>query len=206
MGGGTVPTRGPSRTRVATAVGALADAALLAVLPAASGANRQGILTVLGAVGIVATVTALAGRVAALWWAIVALGAGYALSLVGRDTMDVRAPVTGAALLVLAELVQGSLRASSPAQETAPKRGRLVELGVLGLSSVVLGSLVLAAGAVAVRRGPGLTIVGAAGSVAVLGLVCVLAGRSRRAPAEDGEGTQPGPSDGTATTSPLPTL
>jgi hypothetical protein len=146
------------------------------VLPAAYGGDRQSVLVVLAATGFVASLSALAGRTAATWWAVVALGAEYAVFVFGRDAVDIRAPLVGAALLVLAELVQWSLEARSPVRnDTGMSERRLVDLGVLWLGSLALGSLVVAAGAIRVRGGLVLTIVGVVGSITILGLIVLLA-------------------------------
>jgi hypothetical protein len=178
VGGGSIPTLGATRARVVTAVGALATACVLGVLPAASGGDRRRILAILAATGIIATLSALAGKTAATWWAVAVFGAEYGVFLFGRDTVDVRAPIVGAGLLVLAELIHWSLRArSSVGNETGMSARHLANLGALCLGSLAFGSVIVAAGVIAVPGGLMLATVGVVGSSATLGLIVVLASR-----------------------------
>ena len=196
MGGGSIPTLGATRVRVVTAAGALAIACVLGALPAAYGGDRQRVLAVLAATGIVATLSALAGKTAATWWAVAVLGAEYGVFLFGRDAVDVRAPIVGGGLLVLAELVRWSLGArSSVGYETGMSVRHLVGLGMLWLGSLAIGTLVVAAGALGVRGGLVLAIIGVFASAATLGLVFVLANRhpAMSVPQTDREPHRPTP-------------
>jgi hypothetical protein len=113
-------------------------------------------------------VITLAGRSAATWWAVAALGTEYAVFLFGRHT-DVRAPIVGAGLLALAELIHWSLRARSSARIETGMNLRHIDLGVPWLSSLALGLLIVVAGAISVHGGLPLAIAGVLGSDAVLG-------------------------------------
>ncbi|MDP9331675.1 MAG: hypothetical protein M3P11_13710 [Actinomycetota bacterium] len=164
-----------------TAAAAIAIAVVLGTLPAVNGGNRQSALVVFSVIGVAATLIALSGRTPATRWAVTALGSEYAVSIFGRDTIDVRAPIVGAGLLVLAELIHWSIRAQTSVGNEAGMGGRqLVDLGALWLGSLALGSFVVALGDLGGRGGLGLTIAGVVASAATLGLVLVLAWRPRK--------------------------
>jgi hypothetical protein len=183
VGGGGIQTFSADRTRIATAAGALAIAGILAALPVVYGGDRRRILAAFAVAGIIATVSGLAGKVAATWWAVAILGAEYAVFVLGRSTVDVRAPVVGAGLLVLAELAQWSLRARvSVRSDTGMGTRQLVDIGVLWLGSLALGSLVVAVGDVGGPGGLGLVVAGIVACSATLGLVFSLT-RRRPGPA-----------------------
>jgi hypothetical protein len=97
------------------------------------------------------------------------VGAEYAVLFVIRgDTIDVRAPLYGAAFLVTAELAFDAvgLRAGRPEPVLAGRRAAMLVLVALG--SVVAGLVVLAAASVPVEGGVGLEAVGIAAAVALL--------------------------------------
>jgi hypothetical protein len=166
---------------VITAAGALAIAVVLGLLPAAFGAERIGLLAALGGIAVITTLIALAGNVAAIWWSIATLGAEYAIFVFGREPIDVRAPIVGAGLIALAELVQWSLRARvSVSDEIGMSVRQLVDLAALWLGSLALGSLVLAVGDLGGQGGLELTIAGVIASGGTLGLVLVLSRRHPR--------------------------
>lgn len=173
-----------------TAACALAIAIVLGTLPAAYGGTRQGLLAAFAGIGVVATLIALSGRTGVTWWAVLALGVEYAIFVIGRNGIDVRAPIVGAGLLVLAELIHLSLRARALVRDEAGMSGhRLVDLGALWLGSLAAGSLVVAVGDVGSPGSLGLTIVGVVASGATLMLVLTLA---RRPPTKLASNTRDG--------------
>ena len=161
-----------------TAACALAIAIVLGTLPVAYGGTRQGLLAAFAGIGVVATLIALFGRTGATWWGVFALGAEYAILFVGRDSIDVRAPIVGAALFILAELVHWSLRARAFVPSEAGISGRrLADLGALWLGSLAAASLVVALGDAGNPGSLGLTVAGVVASAATLVLVLMLARR-----------------------------
>jgi len=97
------------------------------------------------------------------------LGVEYAgLFVVRGDTIDVRAPLYGAAFVVVAELAFGAVefRAGKPEPVLAVRRAAALVL--LALGSIVVGLVVLAAAATPLEGGVGLEAVGVAAAVALI--------------------------------------
>lgn len=160
-------------------MGASSVALALAALPLAGAGDRWWVLVALAVAGILAAAVALAWRVAATWWAVAAFSAEYVGSLVGRNGVDARAPVVGAGLLALAELILWSHDLRSPAAiESEIVRRRLVGLGALVLCSLLVGSLVLG-GSFGGNGRIELEIAGVVAACAILGLIVALARRER---------------------------
>ena len=115
-------------------------------------------------------VAALALRAAGLIApALVVLGAQYGGMFVLQDAkVDVRAPLYGAAFLVVAELAFASveLRAGTPEPGLLPRRAAL--LAALATGGIVVGTIVLAAASVPLNGGLALQAVGIAAAVALL--------------------------------------
>lgn len=112
--------------------------------------------------------------------ALVLLGGELAgLFLLRSGTVDVRAPVYGAGLFLVAELAFASLelrvRASDP--ELALRRAALFV--ALALGGVLAGAVVLGGAALPVGGGVALEALGVAAAVTVLFLLGRLAARSR---------------------------
>ena len=140
MGGGSIETRGTSQVRLATAAGALGLAAVLAIVSALGSSDRAAWLWGFGAVGVIATLVALAGWAGATWWGVVALGAQFTVLHIGRGAVDVGAAFVATGLLVLAELVMWSLDARSRVvNEAEVAHRRLIQLGLLSLGTLMLG-------------------------------------------------------------------
>jgi hypothetical protein len=177
VGGGIVPTFGAARARIVTAAGAVAVAAFISLAPATAGGGGRLAFVALAALGVPLTLIACTGRPAAAPWAVVALGAGYAVSLLGRGGVDPRAPIIGAGLLVLSELIHWSLRARSSAPPGWTDQRGLVDLALFGLGSVTLGAIVVAAGSVSIRDGVTVAVVGVLASIAILGVIVFAARR-----------------------------
>ena len=153
---------------------------MIALAPvAAPGGGRW--FVALSAMGVPLTLIACTGRRPAATWAVVALGAGYAGSLLGRE-IDQRAALIAGGLLVLSELIDWSLRARSAPPSGWSDRRRLVELGIFGFGSIAIGAIAMMAGSVGVVGGVALAIVGVLASTAILGLILLVASGSRSGP------------------------
>ena len=111
--------------------------------------------------------------------ALVLLGGEFAaLFLVRRGTVDVRAPLYGAAFFLVAELAFAALelRAGTPDPGLGSRRAAVV--AGLALGGIVLGTVALAAASVPVEGGLGLEAVGVAAAVGLLVLLGRLAVRA----------------------------
>jgi hypothetical protein len=179
MGGGDVPTSGSVGTRVTTAVGALGLAAVLALGPAVGGGVRTRALATLGVIGVIATLAALIWTIRTLTWALLALGAEYAVWWVGRASISPAAALVGAGLLVMAELVLWSVESRSPAWEPWMDRRRIADIAVLSAGSSAVAVLVLVPASLPSGGGAWLAGLGAAAACAALGLVWLLVRRVR---------------------------
>jgi hypothetical protein len=112
--------------------------------------------------------------------ALVVLGGECAgLFLVRNETVDVRAPLYGVGLLLVAELAFAALelRAGKPEPGLLARRAALV--AVVALGGVLAGTVVLAAANVPVEGGVGLEAVGVVAAVGALLLLGRLAARPR---------------------------
>jgi hypothetical protein len=139
---------------------------------------------VLGAVGGIAAVVLAAALVLRLPTLIAPalglLGAEYATFFALRgDTVDVRAPLYGAAFLLVAELAFATLelRAGEPEAGLIPRR--VVILVIVALGGIVAGALVLAAAAAPLDGGVALEAVGLVAAVGLLVGLGRVAVRSR---------------------------
>ncbi|MGE5273083.1 MAG: hypothetical protein ACM3QU_04820 [Verrucomicrobiota bacterium] len=139
------------------------------------------VLAIVGSIGVGLLVAALVLRAPPLIApGLALLGAEYAvLVFVRGDTIDVRAPLYGAAFLVTAELAFGAveLRAGAPEPMLAARRAAMLVLVALG--SIVTGLIVLAAASTPLEGGVGLEAVGVAAAVALLVALGRVAVRSR---------------------------
>jgi hypothetical protein len=112
-------------------------------------------------------------------WPLVLLAGEYAWSL-GGGGIDQWSPLLAGALLVIAELAYWSLELRSRTQDAERLTERRAGLIVaLGIGTVALGGLVLAATAVQLGSGISADLMGVAAAVAALAVVATLA-RSRR--------------------------
>jgi hypothetical protein len=112
-------------------------------------------------------------------WPLVLLAGEYAWSL-GGGGIDQLSPVLAGALLVIAELAYWSLELRSrthDGERLTERRAGLI--AALGIGSVALGGLVLAATSVELGSGISADLVGVAAAVAALAVVATLA-RARR--------------------------
>ena len=172
MGGGSIKARGTSQIRLATAAGALALAAVLAVVSALGSSDRAGWLWAFGVVGVLTTLVALAGWAGATWWGVVALGAEYTVLHIGRGAVDVGAAFVATGLVVLAELVSWSLDARSRVvNEAEVTERRVTQLGLLALGTLVLGSSLVAVGTHTREAAFARTVAGVLCSIGILAVV-----------------------------------
>lgn len=145
-------------------------------------ASRLGVvLAIVGGVAVGVLVVGLLLRFPPLiTTALALLGAEYAVLFVVRgDTVDVRAPLYGAAFLVTAELAFGALelRAGRSEPMLAPRRAAMLVLVAAG--SVVTGLIVLAAAATPLDGGVALEAIGVVAAVGLLVALGRVAVRSR---------------------------
>lgn len=141
----------------------------------------QWLLGGIGCAGVLVLLAALVLRMPALVMpALVLLGGEYAgVFLVRNDTVDVRAPLYGVGLLLVAELAFAALelRAGKPEAGLLARRAAL--LALLALGGVLVGAVVLAAATVPLQGGVALEAVGVVAAVGALLLLGRLATRAR---------------------------
>ena len=140
-------------------------------------------LGLLGVAGVVLVVLAVAlGRAGLVGPGLVVMLAGYAASVVARDSaaLDAAAPVVGGTLLVVAELAYWSieLKGKEPEDRSVVVR-RLATLAALTAGALALGAGVLAATALPLGGGLVWNVVGVAAAVAALALIARLASVDR---------------------------
>jgi hypothetical protein len=140
-------------------------------------------LGLLGAAGVVLVLLAVAlGRAGLVAAGLVVVLAGYAASMVARDSaaLDPAAPLVGGTLLVVAELAYWSveLRGKESESRSVLVR-RLAMLAALTAGAVGLGAGVLAATALPLGGGLVWNLVGVAAAVAALALIARLASVER---------------------------
>lgn len=146
--------------------------AALAAYPAASSAGR--VLAVAGAAGAVAAAAALVfGWEQLVPWALGILGAEYAVSLFVRGGGTANsAPLVGAGLLLLGELLAWSLSLRTRMHEEPPVLLlRLAAIGAAVTASVAVGTLLVALAATDVGGSAGWTALGTAAAVGAVALV-----------------------------------
>jgi hypothetical protein len=140
-------------------------------------------LGLLGAAGVVLVLLAVAlGRAGLVAAGLVVVLAGYAASVVARDSaaLDPAAPLVGGTLLVVAELAYWSveLRGKESEGRSVLVR-RLAMLAALTAGAIGLGAGVLAATALPLGGGVVWNLVGVAAAVAALALIARLASVER---------------------------
>jgi hypothetical protein len=157
---------------------AVVVAAVIALAPMTAPGGDRFLWVAIAAASIPLTLIACSGRPSAATWAVVASGTGYAGSLVGRTGFDARAPLIGAGLFALSELIHWSLIARASAPSGRSDQRRIVDLTLFGLGSAVIGAIVLATGSIDIRGGVELAIVGVVASLAILGLILSVSRRT----------------------------
>jgi hypothetical protein len=166
---------------LATAALSLLGAALLAAWTLL-GIDLQvvlGIAALAAAAGLVALALALvSGWPAPIPWAVVSLGASYAVSLHGQQAIDGRAPVVGGLLVLVAELAYWSLERRTPVGDEAGLHLRRA----VSVLATTLGATAVAAALLAVTSLPlgGSVTWDAFGLAAAAGAVATLALLSQR--------------------------
>ncbi len=154
----------------------------LAALPLsrASGGTRETLveLTVVAVVVLVAGL--VVGSPILVPAALLLLGAVYAVQLVRDDApLDAAAPAFAAGLLVTAELAYWSLDERERVRgEKGEGLRHLAYVAVLGVTTSLVGAVLLAVGDAVRARGLGVDVAGAVAAALAL-LVVVLAGRAR---------------------------
>jgi hypothetical protein len=131
------------------------------------------------ATGLVALAFALvSGWPAPIPWAVVALGAFYAVSLHGQRGIDGRAPVVGGLLVLVAELAYWSLERRTPVGDEAGLHLRRA----VSVLATTLGATAISAALLAVTSVPlgGSVTWDAFGLAAAAGALAVLAVLSQR--------------------------
>jgi hypothetical protein len=149
---------------------------------AAVTASRLGaVVAIVGGLAVGVLAAALILRFPPLITAGLALlGAEYAVLFVLRgDTIDIRAPLYGAALLVIAELAFAAVELRAGRAEPALAARRAATLVLVAVGAVVVGLVVLAAAATPLDGGVGLEAVGVAAAVVLLVALGRVAVRSR---------------------------
>lgn len=153
---------------------------MLAIVPALGGSDRAGWLWGFGAVGVLATLVALAGWAGATWWGVVTLGAEYAVLHIGRGRVDLGAAFVATGLVVLAELVMWSLDTRSRVvNEAEVTQRRAIQLALVSLGTLVLGSSLVRAGTFARGAAFARTVAGVACSIGILAVVTWASARQR---------------------------
>jgi hypothetical protein len=177
-GGEEIQAPRPHAARLATAAGALAVAAALAVPALGKGPLHGWLLAGLGAGGLVCLAIGLAFRwSAALAAGIALLGGEQAVRLAtGPGHADPWTPLYAGGFLLAAELAWWSIEPRAPAFSELPvlaNRLAVVALSCAG-GAVLAGLVVLAAGA-PLNGGVGLELVGVVAAAAALAVVATVA-------------------------------
>ena len=155
----------------------------MALYPAVSAGRVPWLVPVIGGAALVALAAGIALRYApAIAWAVALLGAEYAVWLsLDVDSLNTRAPLVGAGLLLVAELAYGSLEPEIGRPEPEILLRRLALLAGLVLGATAVGALAIAVAATPLSGGVALTAGGVVAAVVALGLIATLAsGRVER--------------------------
>jgi hypothetical protein len=160
----------------------VAAAAGLALAVAAGATSHGGPLAALGLGAAALLAISLAvGRSRPIPWALVGLGAEYAVALRLDDAgLDPRAPLLAALLLVCGELAYWCLELRAPAADEPgllPRRAAL--LAATGAAAFALGALLLAIAHAHAAGGIALQAAGVAGAVGAVGVCLWLIRRTR---------------------------
>jgi hypothetical protein len=149
-----------------------------------SAGGSVGMLVSLGLMALALLVVSLVtGWAGGIGWSLVLLGSEYLLPDFFRGgSLEVWVPMVAVGFLLIAELAWWSWELGLPSldEPTIYLRRAVLTLGV-GLISVVLGAVVLAAGSLVTVAGLSMRAVGTAAMVALLTVVAVLALRGSNA-------------------------
>lgn len=146
-------------------------------------ARAQSVGAIVGGIGAIGfgflALVLLRGMDEVLPWAVVCLVVAYTVSLVVHSTsVDERAPLVAAGLLLGAELASWSLEERSAIVAERPVvRGRIVALAMLVGVGLATSALVVAVAAAPTERGLVWTVAGAAAAVLAVGLAVRVAHR-----------------------------
>ena len=162
--------------------GAIVAAVVLAAYPVRDGEYLWQAAAGIGGIGVLfLAVSVWRGWPSGVAWTLALLAGEYALALTlgdGDEQVDAAAPFYAGGLLLLAELAYWSIELRAPGREDAGLIvRRLAALGALVLTSVALGTFVVAATAVSLSAGLLLDVIGAAAAVATLAFLARLARR-----------------------------
>ena len=163
--------------RLSRATGSLACACALAAYPAVGTSRLAWMLATIGVIAVATLAAGLGlGRAQLIVWALVLLGADYAVWLeLGTHALDQRAPIVAAGLLLTAELAFDSLEPEIGTLASTAVLARAIALAVVILASVGIGAVVLAASSIPLSGGIALTGVGVVAAVCALALIARLA-------------------------------
>jgi hypothetical protein len=175
-GGDGIQAPRSARTRLTAGAAALALAAGLGVWSTLAADREAWLPALLAAPGVALLAFALTTRHAGpVGWSIALLGAAYAAQLaLGGASVDTRAPLQAAGLLLVAELAFDSL--DGVVARAGPELAAL-RVGVLtGLvvGTIALGAGIIALAAIPLRAGVVLTAVGVAAAVVAFALLARL--------------------------------
>jgi hypothetical protein len=162
--------------RVGLSFASLALATGLAAYPPLAASGLERLIAVGGVFGVLALAVGLLGAPSALPWALAAIGGEYAAFFALRGgSVDTRAPVYAAGLLVVAELAYWAGDRRSPARpDRELEVRRLVGILIAAVGSIALGALVLGISSASVGSGVALEALGVACAVALLVIVAVV--------------------------------
>jgi hypothetical protein len=145
-------------------------------------ADREAWLpATLGSAGVaLLAVAVVSRRPAPVAWSLALLGAAYAAHLaLDGGSVDTRAPLEAAGLLLVAELAFDSLEQGVARASPELAALRVAVLAGLMVGSIVLGAGILAVAAIPLQGGVVLTAVGVAAAGVALALLALLARRGR---------------------------
>ena len=148
----------------------------LSVYPNAELDNIRQLVRLIGAAGLALMIAAIVVGVRwAVGWATVVLVVGYGLSLIGRPTIDLWAPVYAAGLLVMIESAYASLNRRIPTNRSSGVLTReLGRLLALGLGAAAIGVVVMAMSSAPVAYGLLVQVAGVGAAAAVLTTLILL--------------------------------
>jgi hypothetical protein len=154
---------------------------VVAAYPAVAASKLAWVYAAIGIAAIaVLTVGLVFRRGVLLLWALVGLGASYAVWLgVGTHALDQRMPIVGAGLLLTAELAFDSLEPEVGRPEANVVLARATALVLLVLVSVAAGAVVLLMASIPLSGGVVVTALGAVAAVLALALITRLTAERR---------------------------
>jgi hypothetical protein len=185
-GGASIPPKRPTRVRLIT--GALALATVAGLVGLSLDTRSPGLLTVSSAFGLLAlallAIALAAGRpglIGAALAVLAILSFGHAAIADGPDLGQ--AGLVGVGLLLVGELAQWSLDGRLPGRyDPAVHRTRALAITWLALAGLATAVLALLAVGVSIPAGIGTVVLAVAATMALLGLISIVALRSAGTP------------------------